>query len=64
MVMSSSPPDPPAVNPVVRRLGFMSAHYKHEHIIRDVARYVAYRQRRYWSLRRALAAQRGRRGWR
>jgi hypothetical protein len=68
MAPSSSHAECTAVNPVVHTVKFTSTHDKHEHIIRDfgrdVARYIAYRQRRCWSLRRTLAAQRGRRGWR
>jgi hypothetical protein len=67
--LSSSHPECIPVNPVVHRVTFTSAHDYHEHIIRDfgrdVARYIADRRRRIrCALRCALAAQRGRRGWR
>jgi len=59
-VSPSSPPGGPAVNPSVR-----SIDASHEDVIenwrRDVARYVAYRQRRFrGALRRALIDRRGR----
>jgi hypothetical protein len=57
MVLSSSHPEPAAVNRVA--LSFTSAHYNHEHMIRDIGRDVRRLERRF--RRRLRAALRGRR---
>jgi hypothetical protein len=61
MVPPSSHPEPAAVNRVVLRFPFISAHENHEHIIRDIGRDIRRLERRFRRRLRAAWRKRGRR---